>query len=103
MSQEVRTYDLTLVLEAADGMWHAHCPTLLPYGAATWAATREEALEHNREVVAMVVARMAEDGVPVPTAPGEREEPATGRGERIAITVAAPVPEVSPGLGEGAP
>ena len=84
-------------------VWHTHCPTLLPYGAATWAATREEVLGNVREVIAMVVARMAEDGVPVPAAPDEREEPATGRGGRIAITVAAPVPEASPGLGEGAP
>ena len=38
-------------------MWHAYCPTLLDYGAATWAATREEALGHIREVVGMVVAR----------------------------------------------
>ena len=103
MSQELRTHTLAVVLEPSDGMWHAHCPTLLDYGAATWAATREEALEHIREVVAMVVARMAEDGVPVATAPDEREEPAAGRGERIAITVAAPVPVASPGSEEGAP
>ncbi len=102
MSQELRTYTLAVVLEPSDGMWHAHCPTLLDYGAATWAASREEALEHIREVVGMVVACMAEDGVPVPTAPGEQEELATGRGERIAITVTAPVPEASPGLGESA-
>jgi predicted RNase H-like HicB family nuclease len=43
-------------------MWHAWCPTLLDYGAATWGLTREEALGHIREVVAMVVERMVEEG-----------------------------------------
>ena len=32
-----------------------YCPTLLDYGAATWGVTREEAIEHIREVVGMVV------------------------------------------------
>ncbi len=61
--REPRTYALAVVLEPGDGgMWHAYCPTLLDYGAATWAATREEALGHVREVVGMVVARLAEEG-----------------------------------------
>ena len=96
--QEPRTYDLTIVLEPGDGgMWHAYCPTLLDYGAATWAATREEALGHIREVAGMVVARMAEDGVPVPTAPADQEQgPAAGVGELVVITVGAPAPDVPP-------
>ena len=97
MSQELRTHNLTVVLEPADGMWHAWCLTLLDYGAATWAATREEALGHIREVVAMVVTRMAEDGVPVPTVPADQEQgqgPAAG--ERVVVTVGAPAPDVPP-------
>ena len=99
MSQELRTHNLTVVLEPADGMWHAWCPTLLDYGAATWGATREEALGHIREVVGMIVIRMAEDGVPVPTVPADQDQdqdqgPAAG--ERVVVTVGAPAPDVPP-------
>jgi predicted RNase H-like HicB family nuclease len=86
VSQEPRTYSLAVVLEPRDdGMWHAYCPTLLDYGAATWAATREEALGHIREVVGMVVMRLAEEGAPVPDAPPE-DVPAAG--ERVVIDLA---------------
>ncbi len=97
MSQELRTYDLTLVLEAADGMWHAYCPMLLPYGAATWAATREEALGHIREVVGMVVARLAEEGAPVPDAPAG-DVPAAGERVEVVVTVGTPIPEGAPSV-----
>ena len=58
MSRELRTYTFTVVVETADEMWHAYCPTLLTYGAATWDASREEALAHIREVVEMIVERL---------------------------------------------
>ena len=90
MSRELRTYSLTVVVEPADDMWHAYCPTLLAYGAATWGATREEALGHVREVVGMIVERMTEGGVPVPTAPADREQPAAG--ERVVVTVPVRAP-----------
>ena len=46
--REPRTYALAVVLEPGDdGMWHAYCPTLLDYGAATWAPTREKALGYK--------------------------------------------------------
>ncbi len=90
-------YTLTVVVEPDRGMWHAWCPTLLDYGAATWGATREEALGHIREVVAMVVTRMAEDGVPVPTVPADQEqEQGPAAGERVVVTVGAPIPDVPP-------
>jgi hypothetical protein len=66
-----------------------YCPTLLDYGAATWGATREEALGHIREVVAMVVERMGEEGVPVPGHPADHG-PASS--ERIVVAVDEPGP-----------
>ena len=33
--KEPRTYTLAVVVEPAEGAWHAYCPTLLDYGAAT--------------------------------------------------------------------
>ena len=54
------------MLEPDEDVWHAYCPALRGYGAATWGATRAEALRHIREVVAMVVAELIEDGEAVP-------------------------------------
>jgi predicted RNase H-like HicB family nuclease len=88
MSRELRTYTLTVVVEPADEMWHAYCPTLLAYGAATWGATREEALGHIREVAEMIVERMTEEGASVPIVPAD-QEPAAG--EQIVVTVCAPL------------
>ena len=59
MSRELRTYTFTVVVEPADEMWHAYCPTLLTYGAATWGTTREEVLGHIREMAEMIVERLA--------------------------------------------
>ena len=72
MNPQSRTYALPVIIEPAEGAWHAYCPTLLDYGAAIWGTTREAALEHIREVVGMVVGRMVEDDVPIPSTPAER-------------------------------
>jgi predicted RNase H-like HicB family nuclease len=96
VSREPRTYSLTVVLEPRDdGMWHAYRTTLLDYGAATWAATREEALGHIRVVVGMVVARLAEEGAPVPAAPLE-DVPASGERVEVVVTIGTPIPEGAP-------
>ena len=91
----VQTYAFSVVIEPAEGAWHAYCPVLLDYGAATWGATREEALDHIREVVGMIVARMAEDGASIPLAPAPgsagHDPVAPGpAGERIVVTVRVP-------------
>ena len=70
MARQPHAHALMVVIEPAEGAWRAYCPVLLDYGAAIWGATREEALDHIREVVGMVVARMAEDGASIPLAPG---------------------------------
>ena len=93
MDREARSYALEVVVAPEEGVWHAWCPTLLDYGAATWGATREEALGHVREVVAMVVERMVEAGAPVPVTPADHG-PASG--ERIVVTVSVPAPEGTP-------
>ena len=92
MSRELRTYTLPVVVEVADGMWHAYCPTLLAYGAATWGATREKALAHIGEMAGMIVERLAEDGAPIPVVPADQEP---SEGEEIVVRVRAP-PEEAP-------
>jgi predicted RNase H-like HicB family nuclease len=61
-----RTYTYSVVVEPDEDAWHAWCPALQGYGAATWAVTRAEALRHIREVVKLVVAELIEDGEPLP-------------------------------------
>jgi predicted RNase H-like HicB family nuclease len=69
MNRESRTYTLAVVVEPAEEAWHAYCPTLLDYGAATWGVTREEALEQIRKVVGMLVEHMAAKRMSLLTTP----------------------------------
>jgi predicted RNase H-like HicB family nuclease len=71
----VTTYTFKVVVEPDADRWHAACPALAAFGAATWGDTREEALRHIREVVEMVVAELAEEGQPIPGAVQVSEEP----------------------------
>jgi len=59
----MRTYTFKVVVEPDDGRWHAHCPALDRYGAATWGDTEEEAFRNIREVVQLVVEELREDGI----------------------------------------
>ena len=56
-------------------MWHAYCPTLLAYGAATWGTTREEVLAHIGEMAGMIVERLVEEGAPIRSLPTIRSRP----------------------------
>ena len=87
MSPEACTYTLAVVVEPAEEAWHAYCPTLLDYGAATWCTTREEALEQIRAVVTMLVERMAEEKMPVLAEPADLTPTPT---ERVVVTVGVP-------------
>jgi predicted RNase H-like HicB family nuclease len=60
-----RTYTYSVVVEPDEDAWHAWCPALQDYGAATRGVTHAEALRHIREVVAIVVAEFIEGGEPL--------------------------------------
>lgn len=75
------TYTFRVVVEPDEDRWRAYCPELETQGAATWGHTREEALQHIREVLEMVVAELVEEGKPVPAAVHRSEEPL------VAVTV----------------
>jgi predicted RNase H-like HicB family nuclease len=75
------TYTYSVVVEPDEDAWHAWCPALQGYGAATWGSTRAEALRHIEEVVAMVVAELIEEGE---TPPADVAEPA---GTLVSVTV----------------
>ena len=75
------TYTYSVVVEPDEDAWHAYCPALQGYGAATWGVTRAEALRHIREVVKMVVAELIEDGEPLPA------DEAGSAGTVVSVTV----------------
>lgn len=60
------SYTFKAVVEPDDDRWHAYCPALEKYGAATWGNTKEEALKHIEEVVQIVVDELTEEGTPLP-------------------------------------
>jgi predicted RNase H-like HicB family nuclease len=83
------THTLTIVIEPEEGAWHAYCPTLLDYGAATWGATREEALAHLREMLNMLLERLAQRRVVIPAASAGHMV-AAGQTEQLVITIRMP-------------
>ena len=62
----MKTYTFKVVVEPDDDRWHAYCPALEKFGAATWGNTKKEALKHIHEVVQMVVDELAEEGTSIP-------------------------------------
>ena len=60
-----------IVIEPDGDRWHACCPALEQYGAATWGNTEGEALKHIQEVVQIVIDELLEDGEPIPEASGK--------------------------------
>jgi predicted RNase H-like HicB family nuclease len=81
----MKTYTFKVVVEPDEDRWHAYCPLLEHYGAATWGRTREEAFKHIQEVVQMVVQELVEDGVPLPEGP--KEEVQVFQDTRVAVAV----------------
>jgi len=81
----MKTYTFKVVVEPDDSRWHAHCPALDPYGAATWGDTEEEAFQHIREVVQMVVEELREDGIAIPEGPEGDVD--VYQDTRVAVTV----------------
>jgi predicted RNase H-like HicB family nuclease len=81
----MKTYTFKVVVEPDEDRWHAYCPALEQYGAATWGNTHEEALKHIQEVVQMVIEELAEDGIPIPEGP--RSDVQVFQDTRVAVTV----------------
>ena len=77
------SYVFKVVVEPDEDRWHAYCPALVDRGAATWGATREEALANIEDVVKMVVASMIEHGEAIE--PADTVE--VSREPRVAVTI----------------
>jgi len=81
----MKTYTFRVIVEPDGDRWHAHCPALEQYGAATWGVTQEEVLKHIQEVVQMVVEELQEDAVPIPDTP--RQDVEVSEEPRISVTI----------------
>jgi len=55
--------------------WRAYVPDLEAKGAATWGATRQEALQHMHEVLEMVLEDLLEAGEALPAGVTVVDEP----------------------------
>ncbi|OGY35885.1 MAG: hypothetical protein A3E36_03580 [Candidatus Andersenbacteria bacterium RIFCSPHIGHO2_12_FULL_45_11b] len=64
----MKSYLFDIIVEPDGKAWHAYCPALEKWGAATWGQTRSEAAKHIQEVVEMVVAELVADGIALPGA-----------------------------------
>lgn len=85
-----KTYTFRVVVEDdsfADGTpaYHASCPALKQYGAATWGYIRDEALKNIGELVQMIVEELIEDRIAIPEGPAD--EVAVFPESRVAVTV----------------
>ena len=81
----MRSYVFRAVVEPDGDAWHAYCPPLQKWGAATWGRTRAEALKHIQEVVQMVVEELASEGKPIPEGPEKDVD--VSLEPRVAVTV----------------
>ena len=81
----MKTYAYKVVVEPDGDKFHAYCPLLEEYGAATWGNTEEEAYNNIEEVVQAVIDELIEDGEPIPTVPKQEVEVFTE--PRVAVTV----------------
>jgi len=68
------TYTFRIVVEPDEDRWRAYCPELEAQGASTWGYTKEEALQHIREVLEMLVAELVEEGKRIPASVQISEE-----------------------------
>jgi predicted RNase H-like HicB family nuclease len=81
----MKTYTFRVIVEPDGDRWHAYCPALEQFGAATWGVTQAEALKHIQEVVQMVVEELQEDAVPIPEVP--RRDVEVSEEPRVSVTV----------------
>jgi predicted RNase H-like HicB family nuclease len=71
----MKTSVFRLVIEPDEDRWSGSCPALRQYAATTWGHTQEEALQHIREVVQLVVEELLEDREPIPEDVQVSQEP----------------------------
>ncbi len=81
----MKTYTFKVIVEPDEGGYHAYCPALGRYGAATQGSSQEEALKNIGEVVQTIVDELREGGTALPT--GSSADVAVFEDARVAVTV----------------
>lgn len=81
----MRTYTFKVIVEPDEGGYHAYCPALGRYGAATQGSSQEEALKNLSEVVQTIVDGLREGGTALPI--GSSADVAVFEDARVAVTV----------------
>ena len=87
MASKEKTYLFRVVIEPDGHAWHAYCPALEQWGAATWGRSKAEALRHIQEVVNLIIQELTEEGIRIPDKP--EQEVAIAAEPQVAVTVEA--------------
>jgi len=66
----MKTYVFNVSLEPDEDGWRAFYAPLEHIGAATWAATKEDAIRNLQEVLSMIIDAFSEEGRELPAAEG---------------------------------
>ncbi len=83
--RRMTTYTFNVVVEPDGDRWHAYCPALEKYGAATWGNTKEEAIKHIQEVVQMIAEEIVEEGEKIPEKP--KQEVQVSLEPKVVVTI----------------
>ena len=81
----LKSYVFRVVVEPDEDRWFAYCPALEKYAATTWGYTRDEALQHIREVVEMIVEELIEEHAHIPDEP--RADVSVSKEPQVAVTI----------------
>ena len=80
----MKTYRFRAEIEPDEDGWFVHCPTMEPYGAATWGETKDKAQKRIEEVLGLVLESMVELGMPIPR---EDDDTSLGKGYLVSATI----------------
>ena len=79
----MKNYVFRVVLEPDEEGWHVFFPDWEEIGASTWGYTREEALNHVREVLEMIIEEFEDEGTPLPIS----DKMVVSEGPMVMVTV----------------
>ena len=79
----MKSYTFQVELEPDGEGWHIFFPDWEEIGASTWGSTQEEALNHIREVLEMIIEEFEEEGTPLPVS----DKMAVSEGPTVMVTV----------------
>ena len=79
----MQTYTFQVEMEPDGKGWHIFFADWEEIGASTWGSTQEEALDHIREVLEMIIEEFEEEGAALPAS----DKMTVSEGPTVMVTV----------------